>query len=122
MNAPARITEALRSRELRSAARELFAAHPSGDVLVVVGPGVDVPEALGATAPAGDLRASLSPLARGLEIARARSESAARDLEDPPPAGSVRVLYLDSHRACVVGSLPGAAFGRPSFDAPKGAA
>lgn len=122
MRAPARITEALRSPELRRAARELFAAHPSGEVLVVIGPGVDVPEALGATARAGELLASLSPLARACDVARARSESAARDLEDPPPAGAVRVLYLDVNRACVVGALPGAAFGRPRFDEPAGAA
>lgn len=104
--------EALRSRELLHAARELFAAHPSGDVLVVIAPGVDVPDDIGATAPAGDHRASLLPLASALDVARSRSVEAARDLADPPPSGAVRVLYLGARRSVAVTSAPGAVLGR----------
>jgi len=90
--------EALRSRELLRAARELFAAHPSGEVLVVIARGVEVPEAIRATAPAGEHRASLLPLTSALEVTRARSADAARDLADAPrrcPGGCYGGLVAD---------------------------
>ena len=115
--------EALRSRELLRAARELFAAHPSGEVLVVIAPGAEVPEAIRATAPAGEHRASLLSLASALDVARARSELAARDLADPPPTGAVRVLYLDARRSVAVCSAPSRIVGHVDpYDTPRGAA
>ena len=50
---PPRIAAALRAPELLRAAREALARDPSAEVLVVVGAGVEVPELLHATAPAG---------------------------------------------------------------------
>jgi hypothetical protein len=108
----AAIVEALRSRDVLKAARELFAAHPSGDVLVVIAPGVDVPDTIGASVLAGEHRASLLPLASALDVARSRSVEAARDLADPPPSGAVRVLYLAAHRSVAVTSAPGRVLGR----------
>jgi len=119
----ANAVEALRSRELLRAARELFAAHPSGEVLVVIAPGAEVPEAIRATAPAGEHRASLLPLTSALDVARARSELAARDLADPPPTGAVRVLYLDARRSVAVCSAPSRVVGHVDpYDTPRGAA
>ncbi len=119
----AAILEALRSRELLRAARELFAAHPSGEVLVVIAPGVDVPDTIGASVLAGEHRASLLPLASALDVARGRSELAARDLADPPPLGAVRVLYLAPRRGVAVTSAPGRVLGAVDpYDTPRGAA
>lgn len=115
--------ESLRSREVLHAARELFAAHPSGEVLVVIAPGVEVPEAIRATAPAGEHRVAVLPLSVALEVTRARSADAARDLADPPPLAAVRVLYLDAHRAVVVASAPSHIVGHVDpYDTTRGAA
>ncbi len=93
------------------------------EVLVVIAPGAEVPEAIRATAPAGEHRASLLPLASALDVARARSELAARDLAAPPPTGAVRVLYLDTRRSVAVCSAPSRVVGHVDpYDTPKGAA
>ncbi len=123
MSLPDRIVAVLRAASTLRAARELFAAHPSSDVLVVVGAGVEAPDTLGATAPAGRGLAAVCSLAVALDVAAARSAEAARDLAAPPPLDAVRVLYLDTARGCAVASAPDLIVGRRSaYAAPKGAA
>ena len=110
---PPRIAAALRAPAVLRAAREVLAAPPSAEVLVVVGAGVEVPEMLRATAPAGAARVGALPLAAALDVARARAASAAVDLALPPAAAdAVRVLYLDVARGCAVASFPARVLGR----------
>ena len=121
---PARIAAALRAPAVLRAAREVLAAHPSAEVLVVVGAGVEVPELLHATAPAGAARVGALPLASAIDVARARAASAAVDLALPPAAAdAVRVLYLDVARGCAVASFPARVLGRAGgTDGARGAA
>lgn len=121
---PPRIAAALRAPELLRAAREALARDPSAEVLVVVGAGVEVPELLHATAPAGAARVGALPLASALDVARARAVEAAVDLALPPAAAdAVRVLYLDVARGCAVASFPARVLGRAGgTDGARGAA
>jgi hypothetical protein len=102
----------------------VLTAHPSAEVLVVVGAGVEVPELLHATAPAGAARVGALPLASALDVARARALDAAVDLALPPAAAdAVRVLYLDVARGCAVASFPARVLGRAGgTDGARGAA
>ncbi len=121
---PPRIAAALRAPAVLRAAREVLTAHPSAEVLVVVGAGVEVPELLHATAPAGAARVGALPLASALDVARARALDAAVDLALPPAAAdAVRVLYLDVARGCAVASFPARVLGRAGgTDGARGAA
>lgn len=119
-----RIVALLHAPELLHAARETLARDPSAEVLVVVGAGVEVPELLRATLPAGAYRVASLPLARALDVARARSADAAVDLARPPTAAdAVRVLHLDVARGCAVASFPARVLGRAGgTDGARGAA
>jgi hypothetical protein len=121
---PPRVAAALRAPAVLSAAREALARDPSAEVLVVVGAGVEVPELLRATLPAGGCRVGSLPLASALDVARARALDAAVDLALPPAAAdAVRVLYLDVHRGCAVASFPARVMGRAGgTDGARGAA
>lgn len=82
----------------RDVGRALRAALTPGRVALVLAPGALPPE-LGAGcswASVEGVRVAGAPLARAIELARARSEAAAEQLASDPPARCSWCLYLEA--------------------------
>lgn len=99
---PAHVVDVLGAADARPViARALRRVRLEGVAMIVVSPGAVAPEGVDLET-AGRALLGFVPVARAVEIAAARSQGAAAQLDTAAPPGGGWCLYLDAGQRCAV--------------------